>query len=835
MRLHVGPVPGTRIAAYLTIVGDPEWTMHIARPFGKAVAWFAVTVAVVVGALALFVQTFDWNHARPWLDDKVTEAIGRPFSINGDLRVDWHRPPFEHGWRAWVPWPRFTARNIAIANPDWARSKDFATLDAISFDVAALPLIDRRIVIPTIEFLNPSVDLERLKDGRENWTFNLKSSGKPRNWTLDLHDIAFMKGSVAYYDEFKRADLKTTIDTLGQPIPFGEVLRQQEKSSRKESAGVVGSANMSKLNAQVQARAAPGASKATGAPAAASASSVAPAHSPSAASVTTETSGAAAALGANSAGAASDQGSIAAYAIGWTVNGTYRKLAVSGSGKVGGVLALQDARRPIPVQASVRIGDTRIALVGTLTDPAHLAALDLRLWLAGLSMAHLYEISGVTLPETRPFATEGRLIGQFREAGNVFKYENFTGRVGDSDLNGSLTYAARKPRPVLSGKVASNLLQFADLAPIIGADSNANKTRRGAAPNQPADKALPVEAFRTERWKAIDADVAFTGRRIIKNANLPVTALDTHVVLHDGVLTLDPLKFGVAGGTLAMTMHLDSNAMPLKARVSMQARHLRLKQLFPTFEVMQTSLGEINGDMALSATGNSPAALAASANGEVKTLVTDGAVSRLLMEAAGLNVANVVYEKLFGKRDVKINCAAADLVATDGVFDSRVFALDTDDAVIDMDGNINMRDESMNLRIHPHTKGFRVISLRSPLYVRGTFRQPHVGVQPGALIARGGVAVGLGLLNPFASLVALLQPSNNRPLPCQQMLADMEKRPTAPTPGVRQKAKGTPEYMKAASGALGPRGIGHTGEAASGAVPPPTGPASNSGGARKSP
>ena len=35
--------------------------MRIARTFGHAVAWLAVTVAVIVGALAVFVATFDWN------------------------------------------------------------------------------------------------------------------------------------------------------------------------------------------------------------------------------------------------------------------------------------------------------------------------------------------------------------------------------------------------------------------------------------------------------------------------------------------------------------------------------------------------------------------------------------------------------------------------------------------------------------------------------------------------------------------------------------------------------------------------------------------------------
>jgi uncharacterized protein involved in outer membrane biogenesis len=151
-----------------------------------------------------------------------------------------------------------------------------------------------------------------------------------------------------------------------------------------------------------------------------------------------------------------------------------------------------------------------------------------------------------------------------------------------------------------------------------------------------------------------------------------------------------------------------------------------------------------------------------------------------MMEAAGLNVANVVYEKLFGNRDVKINCAATDLVVTNGVLDARVFALDTEDAVINIDGKIQLHDESMDLGVHPHTKGFRLFSLRSPLYVKGTFKEPHVGVNAAALALRGGAAVGLGLVNPFAALIPLIAPSSNKPLPCAQLLAKEPTKPTAP-------------------------------------------------------
>ncbi|RQS12366.1 AsmA family protein [Burkholderia sp. Bp9002] len=790
--------------------------MRNGHTVGKVAAWLAVVVALTIAALFVFVVTFDWNRARPWVDDKVSDAIGRPFAINGDLRVDWRRPASEHGWRAWVPWPRFSARDVTIANTDWARTRHFATLDAISFEVEALPLLARRIVIPAIDLVNPSVDLERLADGRVNWTFQLKKPDHPGKWTLDLHDVAFATGKLRFYDQQKQFDLSGVIDTLGKPIAFGDALKQQAAQARGESAQAVGDAGRKKLAAQAHApapasgveaasRASAAASQAVAAASQASATisttKIAPAASAASGASATAASGtkAAAASGASSGAAPAATAGAADYTIGWTVNGTYKKGHVAGSGKIGNVLGLQGggAQRPFPVQASLRFGDTTLALVGTVTDPAHLAAVDLRLWLAGTSMAHLYEVTGITLPETPPYATDGRLIGQFRTSGNVFKYEDFTGRVGGSDLTGTLVYVSREPRPLLSGTLVSKVLRFADLAPLVGADTNASKARRGAPATQPANKSLPVETFRTERWKKMDADVRFTGQRIIKSPSLPITGLTTHVVMQDGVLTLNPLNFGVAGGTLASNVYLDGRGAPLKGRFTLQARHLKLKQLFPTFSVMQTALGEVNGDAALSATGNSPAALAATSNGEVKTLVTDGTVSLLLMEAAGLNVANVVYEKLFGDRDVKINCAVADFVVTDGVLDSRVFALDTEDAVIGMSGTVSMRDETMNLTIRPHTKGFRVVSLRSPLYVTGSFKQPHVGVKPGPLIARGGAAVALGLLNPLASLLALIQPGRNQPLPCHQMLVDMERRPTAPPPGMRKEKKPAPAYMAA--------------------------------------
>ncbi|MET3819818.1 uncharacterized protein involved in outer membrane biogenesis [Burkholderia sp. PvR073] len=744
--------------------------MTLARAIGKSAAWTVGIVALIIAATGVFIFTFDWNRAKPWVNEHVSTALGRSFAINGDLKVDWRRPQGETGWRAWVPWPRFSATQLEIGNPDWAKGPKFVTLDAAHFDLAILPLFAHQIVVPSIDVVNPAVDLERLADGRNTWTFEFKQSGQPSAWKLRLDSFGFAKGTIVYRDAITKADLTIAVDTLGHPIPIGDVLKEQEQTSRAASAERVGKHGAAQLSAKANAEGASGASAAQGASAASTPVAASGAASASAATPVSSASTAVPASGA----AVPAKPSEPTYAFGLKVDGRYKNVPINGTGKVGGVLAVENATQPFPLQADVKAGDTRLALVGTLTDPRHLAALDLRLWLQGTSMSHLYQLTGITLPDTPPYATEGRLIGNFNPPASTFRYENFNGRVGSSDLRGTLTWAQRQPRPKLSGEVVSNLLQFSDLAPVIGADSAASKAKRGDTTRQPPDRVLPVAAFRTERWSAIDADVKFTGRKLIKSPQLPITNLYTHILLQDGVLTLEPLQFGVAGGTLSTNAHLDGSRTPLKGRFTLSARHLKLKQLFPTQKVMQTALGEINGDASLSATGNSPAALAATSTGEVKALITDGRISLLLMEAAGLNVANVVYEKLFGTRDVNINCAAFDFVANDGMLDPKVFALDTDDALINVDGPINLRDESIDLKIHPHTKGFRIFSLRSPLYAKGTFKNPKVGVEAGALALRAGAMVGLGLINPFAALIPLIAPSNNRDVPCSQLFGQMK-------------------------------------------------------------
>jgi hypothetical protein len=677
--------------------------------------WIACVLAGLVVLLAIAVALFDWNRLKPFINDKVSQAIGRPFAIRGDLSLAWRRDPALGGWHAWVPWPQFTARDIAIGNPSWARQPQFATLEALRFELAPLPLLVHRIEVPTLQLVQPAIDLERDAQGRATWSFALPQGGAPSAWKLQLGAIGFDRGTVALDDARTASRLTVTVTPLQGAIPYDQIVAQQSDAARARVGQALGASARQAL---------------------------APADG-----------------GGNQVG----QHGASDYVFGWRAEGRYRGAPAQGDGRTGGVLALRGGGRPFPVQADVQLGSSRIALVGTLTDPLELGALDLRLWLSGASMAALYPYTGVTLPDTPPYATEGHLQASLDATrGNRFSYRHFRGRVGGSDLAGDLTFDTGGARPKLSGTLQSQVIRFADLAPLVGADSSAHRQQRGDVTPQPADKLLPVEPFRTDRWRAMDADVTFSGARIAHARSIPLDTLRTHVVMDDGRITLDPLRFGLAGGQVQGALRLDGGASPMQGRLDLDARHLALKRLFPNVQTMRSSLGEINGRVKLDARGNSVAALLGSADGQVQLVMNDGAISKTLLETAGLNVGNIVIGKLFGDRTVQINCAATDLEAKDGLFGVRLFVFDTPDALVNMDGTVDMGSERLDLTVRPHTKGLRIFSLRSPLYVRGTLKHPDVGVQKGPLLARGAGAVALGAVAaPVAALLALVVPSRD--------------------------------------------------------------------------
>ena len=456
----------------------------------------------------------------------------------------------------------------------------------------------------------------------------------------------------------------------------------------------------------------------------------------------------------------SDRTGVSAYAF-----GVYRGVGASAAARGDPVLALKDTTTPYHLHFVGDFGDTRVEGDGSITNIVQLTSVDLAIELSGKTLAGLYDVIGIALPQTAAYSTQGRLVRN----DDLVRYQDFSARVGKSDLAGTLEVDTndRRPRPFMHGEVTAKLLNFADLGELVG---TRQPRKSGVLPDMPFD---------ASRWASVDADVTIKAGRIERPKQLPIEKLATRIRMDDRVLTLDPLRFGVAGGELAGKATLDGRKEPIQAKLDMRVKDLSLPKLFPTVDKGQTSIGNINGLIDLSGRGDSVAEMLGDANGKLGVFIDGGRVSKFLMELAALDLWHVATTKLSGDKPVPIRCAIGDFSVENGLMKSNALVFDTSVVNVQGGGHVNLKDEAMDLKLKPEPKNTSIASLNSPLYIRGTFGQPKVSPDLGKLAGKGLGALVMGAINPLLAVLPLLKEGKDKNSPCAKLIAQAKKPPSS--------------------------------------------------------
>jgi uncharacterized protein involved in outer membrane biogenesis len=273
-------------------------------------------------------------------------------------------------------------------------------------------------------------------------------------------------------------------------------------------------------------------------------------------------------------------------------SGTYKKVPMKGEAHTAPVLNLQNTDEPFSMWLHLTAGQTVLEADGDFTDLAHFSRIDARLKIRGSDWARLYPVLPLPLPTSPPYSFDGRL----KRAGTETAYENFTSRVGSSDLSGTGRFVLRKPRPFLKADLRSKVLDLKDLGPIIGAKPQMTQASKSPAVT---GKVLPTEPFKLDRLNSIDADVTLKARQLRRPNQLPLDDLQTHLKLAEGVLTLNPLRFGIAGGAIDSSVTLDAHQDPIRTKATVRLKNARLNQLFPTVKLMKESAGLLGANVHL--------------------------------------------------------------------------------------------------------------------------------------------------------------------------------------------------------------------------------------------
>jgi uncharacterized protein involved in outer membrane biogenesis len=464
--------------------------------------------------------------------------------------------------------------------------------------------------------------------------------------------------------------------------------------------------------------------------------------------------------------------------------GTLQKRPFTIEGRGAALLSLRETSKPYQVQMQAHAGATHVAFDGTFV-PLQPQDVNGNFKLDGPDMSELYPIIPIPLPWTPAY----RLSGHLTHQNDTWSFHRFNGKMGHSDLAGTVTLTLGGKRPFITGNVTSDKLDYKDLGGFVGippanqspkekkaaAQRQRVAAKRMAAKQAKSSRVLPATSYNVERLRSVDADVKFRGKHVIA-FNLPFDSLSTHLELRNGVLKMRPLDFGVAGGHVVSNVTLDAHQPTIHTEAQIGVRNVELKRLFPKLESSKGSAGKFGGQGHVTAVGNSPAQMLGSMDGELALIMSGGYASTLILVLTNLDLARAAQLLIGGDTTSRIRCVVADFHIRHGKAIVRTLVADTSAVNIQGRGNVNFHDEQYDLHIKADSKKPSPLALKGPIAIAGTFKHPDVRPVIEKEAARVGAAIALGILaTPLAALLPLIDLGNAENSDCGALIKNARK------------------------------------------------------------
>ncbi|OWK29093.1 AsmA family protein [Sphingomonas mucosissima] len=410
---------------------------------------------------------------------------------------------------------------------------------------------------------------------------------------------------------------------------------------------------------------------------------------------------------------------------------------------------------------------------GTLPSLAEIEKVPLQTRARGRDLSELLGIIGVVLPETRRYALKGRMV----KDGEVYRFTNIAGTVGESDVAGRLT-VTNGERLHLDSAIRTRSLDIVDASVLVGYNPDIVEKQgavaAAAATGRGPQRLLPDDDLPVERMRTFDADLVWTVDQV-KSRRVPISNMELTLDLDRGRLALSPFSFAMARGNVSTDIVFDTRQRPSAVKYDLRLAPTPMGRLFAGWGVEDSgTTGTIKGRVQLSGRGDSIADSLATSSGRIAFIMPQGTLWTRNVQLAELDIGTFVQKMFAGKlkKPVEINCGLVAFSVRGGIAAADPILIDTKKNVILGRGGFSFRTEALDLAIRADAKKFSLFSGQSPVGVGGHFAAPSIDVISPQLIGRAGIGLGLAVAaTPVAGILAFVDIGDAKSAACGPVLS----------------------------------------------------------------
>jgi uncharacterized protein involved in outer membrane biogenesis len=449
----------------------------------------------------------------------------------------------------------------------------------------------------------------------------------------------------------------------------------------------------------------------------------------------------------------------------------YNGEPVEAEGTIGPLAALTGGARPWPLNMTAKAFGATVTLDGTIKDVLAQRGIDLAFVIKGNDLVTLEKAFGKSAPLKGPFDMSGRLSDP---APKTYRISDLKAALGDSDLAGTAEIQMAGQRPALTAALTSKKLDIRSMLPETGGSGPAKSGGKPASESSKTmpqrDKVFPDEPLPLDALGLVNADVKIQSGQVL----LPKIALNNLSLtmnLKDGTLLVKPFKALVAGGTLDAQVDLQGQGKVAVLGAAMKIGQLDLGLMLKEVKGIESMEGRLDADINIKGRGSSVAGLMGSLDGKSVIVVGKGKIDSKYIDLLGGGISSQLPKLLGlsqGSQYTAVNCLVSGFNMKDGRADTTALVLDTDQMSVIGDGEINLKNETLNLALNPSPKGgigtgstgkvtASLGEIAKAFKLSGTLAHPSLGIDTTqTAVTLGKMVGGAALLGPIGLAAPLV-------------------------------------------------------------------------------